>query len=525
MSFSVRPFWSHFMGVAVVIAIASAGNTSLQALELPPLPELPTLVKLLAPDPVALAPNSTAAFTLVRSGNTATEVKVDLLIGGSAVNGTDYEALSSPVTIPAGVSAVDILVRPLATAQPSIHNQTVQLQLVTNAHYAVETRKPVTVTIIQELFNHYLPTVAITVPTSGAVVKGPVLVVTAEASDAQDGISSVSFFAGDTLLGVASNAPYSIHWTNSVGAKSYALFAKAVDGIGQVGLSAAVNVTVTNSRASVVLTEPVSGAVVHPGPVTLVATATAPADGGAITEVEFYANGRLVGSVANSPYSFIWPDAAPGRYELEARAVGIFGELGESPSVRLIVSNSAPVVAVTAPQPGTVFSVTNKISFTASAIDGDGTVVRVRFYLDQHLIGESTHAPFSTDWKSPTFGEHLVVARATDNHGVSTSSTAVKFSVTSAAPSVTLTAPLNNSVVTLPAKVSISASVTPGDGSIVKVNFWANRHLIGTATKAPYLIEWVKPTAGQYVIDAHVQDSYGVVSLSPPILITIKSAP
>ncbi len=511
--------------VCAAALVVSVGSTFLQAIDLPPLPELPTRVRLLVPDPFALAPNSSGAFTLLRIGKTDTELKVDLSIGGTAVNGKDYETLTSPVTIPAGLSAVDILVRPLATAPLTVHDQTVQLQLVTNALYAVETRKPVTVTLVQDLFNHYVPTVTITTPTSGAVLNGPIVTVSADATDAQDGIASVSFFAGDSLIGVASNAPYTIKWTNTVPAKTYALFAKATDGIGQVGLSGIVKVTVTNAQATVVLTEPATGAVVHPGNVNLAATALAAPTGEPITGVGFYANGQLLGTAASPPYQFLWLDVAPGHYELFARAVGASGELGESASVRLVVSNSPPVVTMTSPLAGGVFKVTSPIPLTATATDGDGAVIKVRFYVDNRLVGETTNTPFTFTWKTPTPGDHQVFARATDDRGRSANSPSVKFKVTSVAPSVVLTSPADQSVTILPAKVTLSATVTPGDGAIVKVNFWANRKLVGTATKAPFTLDWAKPVPGVYVIDAHVQDSYGVVSLSNPILITIKPAP
>ena len=61
------------------------------------------VVNLIAPDPAALEGTSTASFTLVRQGPTASPLDVHLKIAGTATNGFDYQAISSPVTIPAGM--------------------------------------------------------------------------------------------------------------------------------------------------------------------------------------------------------------------------------------------------------------------------------------------------------------------------------------------------------------------------------------------------------------------------------------
>ena len=47
-----------------------------------------------------------ARFTLVRTGNTALPLEVDVTYGGTLVNGVDYPQLPDPVTIPAGADRV-----------------------------------------------------------------------------------------------------------------------------------------------------------------------------------------------------------------------------------------------------------------------------------------------------------------------------------------------------------------------------------------------------------------------------------
>ena len=72
------------------------------------------VVTILAPDPVATEGDhrDPARLTLVRSGDTASSLAVRLLIGGTATPGTDYLAIASPITIPAGASSREIVIFP-----------------------------------------------------------------------------------------------------------------------------------------------------------------------------------------------------------------------------------------------------------------------------------------------------------------------------------------------------------------------------------------------------------------------------
>ncbi|WP_395738871.1 Calx-beta domain-containing protein [Prosthecobacter sp.] len=64
--------------------------------------------------PSAINENGTpGAFTFTRTGATTNPLNVVFTISGSAVNGTDYSAISSPVTIPAGASSATLTVTPV----------------------------------------------------------------------------------------------------------------------------------------------------------------------------------------------------------------------------------------------------------------------------------------------------------------------------------------------------------------------------------------------------------------------------
>ena len=89
------------------------------------------------------------------------------------------------------------------------------------------------------------PTTTLTAPTSGSVISGTLLV-SATAMD-NVGVTKVEFYAGTTLLGSDTTAPYSVQWnTTPVANGAYSLISKAYDAAGNVGTSAAVSVLVRN---------------------------------------------------------------------------------------------------------------------------------------------------------------------------------------------------------------------------------------------------------------------------------------
>ena len=86
-------------------------------------PTLP-LVTIYAADPFAreaadtVARLNTATFVVRRAGATNHSLEVRFRIGGSAVNGEDYQTITSPVTIPAGQRGTRILIQPMDDHRP-----------------------------------------------------------------------------------------------------------------------------------------------------------------------------------------------------------------------------------------------------------------------------------------------------------------------------------------------------------------------------------------------------------------------
>jgi len=87
-----------------------------------------------------------AAFTITRTGDTVTSLTVDYSLGGTAVNGTDYDTLSTAVTIPAGAASATITVIPKPSAS-HVGPMAATLTLTANPAYTVGPSGNASVTI------------------------------------------------------------------------------------------------------------------------------------------------------------------------------------------------------------------------------------------------------------------------------------------------------------------------------------------------------------------------------------------
>jgi hypothetical protein len=185
------------------------------------------------------------------------------------------------------------------------------------------------------------PAVSITAPAPGAIVGGTV-VVSATATD-DTGVTAVYFYVDGAYVGAASTAPYQIAW-NTTGATTgaHALQARAYDACGNVGTSAAVNVTVRADAVAptVSVTSPSAGAVLS-GTVKLSASAT---DNVGVTLVQFFDNGTSICEVSVAPWSCSWntSSAANGSHAITARARDAALNVGQSAAVTVTVSNGSP---------------------------------------------------------------------------------------------------------------------------------------------------------------------------------------
>jgi hypothetical protein len=93
-------------------------------------------------------------------------------------------------------------------------------------------------------------------------------------------------------------------------------------------------------------------------------------------------------------------------------------------------------------------------------------------------------------------------------------------------PEVAITSPAAGAVFHGPDKISLSASATVTNGSVARVEFFADDlPRLGEATNAPFSLYWLAPPAGQHSLLAIATDNFGGMAASAPVPITVNLLP
>jgi len=508
-----------YLSTAVVLAfgVSAFADEPADNNQKAPVADLPG-VSVTASDPVAFRGLSSGAFLLHRDDSTK-DLTVKIATSGSAVSGTDYQALPATVTIPAGFYSVGLAVNPLggASAAPS---RAVTLTIQEDPAYDVGRPAKATVEIKGNVYEDQPPVVSITAPADNTSLPAhSILTITADASDSNDQVTKVSFYANDRFLGSATKSPFSVNWEN-VPPGSFSLFARAEDQFGKSTLSSAVHITATNpppSTATVVLTAPTAGSSFNAGAnITLEAkvTSTTP-----VKSVSFYSGDKLLGTDDSEPYSFTWNNVAPGRYSLRAKVLGTDGSSASSESVKITVNNALPKVSITTPADKAEIKGPSDIVITADASDTDGSIAKVIIYGDGKALGSITAAPYTVTWPNVAPGKHVIIATAVDSFGAFSSASAT-VTVTNPVPIVSITSPADGASVPAGTPVEIKADADDADG-LQYVSFWVGDRRLGTDTTAPYSFTVPSLEPGTYTLTAHGIDKFGQRGVSAPVKLTV----
>jgi hypothetical protein len=167
-----------------------------------------------------------------------------------------------------------------------------------------------------------VPTISLTAPVNaGSVVVNTqdTISANAQATNTPGNITQVAFLVDSTLLQTVTSYPYNATWTPTA-LGTYTLSAQATDNVGNVTTSAPITVTVvTQPPPSVTVTSPASGSMETVGS-TVTVNATASSPDGTIKQVQFYANGVLIGTSTTPPYSVTFTPTSTGVYTFTAIA-------------------------------------------------------------------------------------------------------------------------------------------------------------------------------------------------------------
>lgn len=249
------------------------------------------------------------------------------------------------------------------------------------------------------------------------------------------------------------------------------------------------------------ITSPVNNASFIAGS-SLTISATASDTDGSISKVEFFQGTTKLGEDTSSPYTFTWSNVPAGSYSLTVKATDNTGATGTSSMITITVTNTPPVVNITSPANNTGFTAPASITINATASDADGSITKVEFFNGTTKLGEDNSSPYSFAWTNVSAGSYQLIAKATDNLGLTSTSAAFAITVTSSNPAI--------SVYPNPATPNSSLTVT-GSGmnqqtvrvkltSLLGETFYDNTFNAGTFMKGVSFTPTKRVYAGIYVL-------------------------
>lgn len=363
------------------------------------------------------------------------------------------------------------------------------------------------------------PTVVLTAPLAGSVfTTGGDITLSATASDSDGSIARVEFYrAGSALIGTATAPPYAVVWPKAV-AGSHSLTARAFDNRKSSTTSAPVTISVVDNKPpSVSVTRPAEGAFVTAGsPVTLEAD---PRDAdGSIARLEFFDGTTSLVVLSASPWTWTWSSPAAGHHSITARATDDRGAIATSAVANMTVG-APPRVVISVPAPCTVADAPIDLWVTVDVYSASDTITSVELFDGSTPLYGLLQPPWRFLIANASVGTRSITARATDAHGLTTTSRPAQIEVRAAnqPPAVAVTAPAEAATLPFGVPVTLTADATDPDGTIASVRFQTSAgYMIGTATQAPYRVTWTGVTAGAYTVFAYATDDRGAITTSAP---------
>jgi nitrite reductase/ring-hydroxylating ferredoxin subunit len=400
---------------------------------------------------------------------------------------------------------------------------------------------PATSNTVTVTLNIPLPTITLAATPNPITAAGDV---TLTATVAGGAVTKVEFFEGTTLLGSASAAPYSIKipFTATSPAQTHNYVAKGtVAGVTATvdSTAVAVNVNIGNLAPTITLGSS-SLSVIANGGITLTAVPTAKT--GTIAKVEFFDSASPtptvpVSTVTAAPWEFkpTFTAANNATHNYTAKATDSSGNSATStPAVAVTVNITTAAPTITLTSSSNSVAAAGSVTLTAvTTPDPAVTISKVDFYdsasatptvpVFTKTVAPYTYAPAYTGANN---GTHNYTAKATDSSGKSTTSTSVVVTVNIpvVAPTVLLTATPSGTVLTAGA-IALSASVTPGSGTITKVEFFEGATSLGSTSVSPYTLStpaYTSANNGPKSYTAKVTASDGGTVTSAAVSITLK---
>jgi CubicO group peptidase (beta-lactamase class C family) len=93
-----------------------------------------------------------------------------------------------------------------------------------------------------------------------------------------------------------------------------------------------------------------------------------------------------------------------------------------------------------------------------------------------------------------------------------------------APPTVAITSPAPGAAFTIPASIPIQAQASDSNGSVAKVEFFADGAFLGQDASSPYSFTWSGASAGSHVLTARATDNGGATATSAAVTVTVNGS-
>jgi hypothetical protein len=189
--------------------------------------------------------------------------------------------------------------------------------------------------------------------------------------------------------------------------------------------------------------------------------------------------------------------------------------------------DQAPTASITAPAANATVALNSATTISVAPADADGTITRVRFYVNGVAIGDDIASPWTMAWTPTIAGTYTLTAVATDDQGASVATAPVTVTAGSASnqlPTVSITAPADGASLVAGSPVSITATAGDVDGTVTSVQFRANGVPITTDSTGPAWSATWTPAAGTYALTAVATDNDGGTRTSAAVDVTVAAS-
>ncbi|MBO9702608.1 MAG: DUF5060 domain-containing protein [Sporocytophaga sp.] len=178
-------------------------------------------------------------------------------------------------------------------------------------------------------------------------------------------------------------------------------------------------------------------------------------------------------------------------------------------------TNIPPTVSLTSPASNQTYGSTEVINIIANAIDANGTISKVDFFLDGTPIFTDQTSPYTYSTTGLTPGTHSIKVKATDNAFASASDSVIITikDLPNKLPQISIISPEDSSSFTHGSTININASAEDQDGFIKKISFILNNNLFFTDSIYPFNTNLSGLNNGNYILKAIAYDDSSAYSI------------